>query len=284
LAFYAYMLRCSDGTYYTGHTEDMEVRLAQHQRGTFPGYTHDRRPVALVWCQDFPERDEARAAEHRIKGWSRAKKEALIARDWTLMSLLARNRQGGDGPSTGSGQTGMGAVRQLYVHAQTPNAQPFSIAADAIREAQTLYVRFVLKGDLAAIVLPRRGAGERRDELWRTTCMEAFVRPRGDRCYVELNFAPSLDWASYRFSNHREGLKIARTEPKFDRVGGVFHARIDFSDEVGFAGADWQLNLTAVIEETDGTKSYWALAHPPGKPDFHHPACFMLELPAPDAP
>lgn len=107
MAFYAYMLRCRDGSYYTGHSEDLEVRLAQHERGTFPDcYTYPRRPVTLVWSQDFPARDEALEAERRIKGWSRARKAALVAGDWERISLLARNWRGGAVPSTGLGRTG----------------------------------------------------------------------------------------------------------------------------------------------------------------------------------
>jgi predicted GIY-YIG superfamily endonuclease len=94
MAFYAYLLRCSDGSYYAGHTEDIDYRLAQHQQGTPGGYTARRRPVLLVWTDSFPSRDEAFAAERRIKGWSRAKKEAPIAGDWALISQLARGRTG----------------------------------------------------------------------------------------------------------------------------------------------------------------------------------------------
>ncbi|MEP9359175.1 GIY-YIG nuclease family protein [Sphingomonas sp. KR3-1] len=105
MSFYTYMLRCNDGSYYIGHTEDLDVRLAQHQRGTLPGYTHTRRPVELVWCEAFATRYEALAAERQIKGWSRAKKEALIAGDWARISELARNRQVENRPSTSSGRT-----------------------------------------------------------------------------------------------------------------------------------------------------------------------------------
>ncbi|OJV05820.1 MAG: hypothetical protein BGO06_12585 [Shinella sp. 65-6] len=97
MAFYAYLLRCNDGGYYAGHTDDLEFRLAQHQTGALGGYTAKRLPVALVWCDSFPTRDEAFAAEWKLKGWSRAKKEALIAGDWERVSELARNRQGGLG-------------------------------------------------------------------------------------------------------------------------------------------------------------------------------------------
>ena len=94
MPFFAYLLRCNDGSYYAGHTEELEVRLAQHQTGLLGGYTATRRPVVLVWSESFATRDEAIAAERRIKGWRRAKKEALIAGDWDRLPYLARNRQG----------------------------------------------------------------------------------------------------------------------------------------------------------------------------------------------
>jgi predicted GIY-YIG superfamily endonuclease len=95
MAFFAYMLRCSDGSFYTGHTDDLELRLAHHVAGTFGGYTATRRPIELVWSETFPTRIEALAAERRIKGWGRAKKQALIRGDWGEVSRLARNRQQG---------------------------------------------------------------------------------------------------------------------------------------------------------------------------------------------
>ena len=90
MSFYAYMLRCSDGSYYIGHTDALERRIAQHQHGELPGYTHTRRPVTLMWSQDFPSRIEALEAERQVKGWSRAKKEALAAGDWEAVRFLAR--------------------------------------------------------------------------------------------------------------------------------------------------------------------------------------------------
>lgn len=95
--FHAYLLRCSDGSYYAGHTDNLEQRFGQHQTGILGGYTARRRPVILVWSERFATRDEAFAAERKLKGWSRPKKEALIAGDWALVSELARNRQGGAG-------------------------------------------------------------------------------------------------------------------------------------------------------------------------------------------
>lgn len=90
--FYCYILKCADGTYYVGHTDNMERRFAEHQLGVFPGYTYKRRPVALIWSDMFQTRDDAKAAEKQIKGWSRAKKEALIRGDWDRISELARCR------------------------------------------------------------------------------------------------------------------------------------------------------------------------------------------------
>ena len=94
MSFYVYILRCSDGSYYTGHTEDPEARLSAHESGRLPGYTQQRRPVKLVFTEEFPTRGEALESERQIKGWSRAKKEVLIARDWeNLAHWSKRQRQ-----------------------------------------------------------------------------------------------------------------------------------------------------------------------------------------------
>jgi putative endonuclease len=90
MAFCTHMLRCSDERYCTGHTDDLDVRLAQHQQGHFPTcWTYKRRPVELVWSEAFPTRDEALVAERIVGGWLRTKKEALIRGDWMLVSFLA---------------------------------------------------------------------------------------------------------------------------------------------------------------------------------------------------
>ena len=92
MAFWTYILRCADGRFYTGHTEDLDVRLAQHQQGYFPNcWTFRRRPVALVWSETFPTRAEALEAERMVGGWSQAKKRALIVGDWKLVSFLSRS-------------------------------------------------------------------------------------------------------------------------------------------------------------------------------------------------
>ena len=90
LDFWVYILRCSDGTLYVGHTDDLERRIAQHESGDLGGYTALRKPVTLVFCQAFPSREEALSRERQVKNWSRGKKEALVARDWSSLSRLAR--------------------------------------------------------------------------------------------------------------------------------------------------------------------------------------------------
>lgn len=90
MAFWTYILLCSDGRYYTGHTDHLDRRIAQHQYGGFCDFTSRRRPVTLVWSQDFATRVEALEAERRIKPWSRAKKEASIRGDWEMVSHFAK--------------------------------------------------------------------------------------------------------------------------------------------------------------------------------------------------
>jgi len=101
MVFWTYLLHCRGGSFYAGHTDDLETRVAQHQSGLMAGYTQDHLPVELVWTQDFPTRQEAFEAERKIKGWSRAKKLALIRGDWEAVSRYAKKK---DGPSTSSGR------------------------------------------------------------------------------------------------------------------------------------------------------------------------------------
>src|SRR5690348_16297091 len=105
MSFWAYMLHCRGGAFYVGHTDDLERRIAEHETGIIEGFTSDRLPVRLVWSQDFSSRHEAKQAERQIKGWSRAKKMALIRGDWVRISELARGK---GSPSTSSGQTELG--------------------------------------------------------------------------------------------------------------------------------------------------------------------------------
>ncbi|MDO9060752.1 MAG: GIY-YIG nuclease family protein [Bradyrhizobium sp.] len=96
MGVFVYMLRCADNSFYVGSAtgDDLSPRIDQHNAGAYPGYTFSRRPVVLVWSEYFDRATDAIAAERKIKGWSRAKKEALIRSDWTEVSRLSRRRAG----------------------------------------------------------------------------------------------------------------------------------------------------------------------------------------------
>ena len=94
LTFWVYLLRCADGSYYAGHTDDLDKRIGEHTTGACGGHTSTRLPVELVFSQECPTRIEALAFERQIKGWSRAKKEALTRGAWAEISRLAKNRSG----------------------------------------------------------------------------------------------------------------------------------------------------------------------------------------------
>jgi putative endonuclease len=102
---HVYMLRCADGSYYVGSAagNDLTKRISEHEAGAYRGYTFTRRPVQLVWSEYFDRITDAIAAERQIKGWTRAKKEALIRGDWELINLLAKRR--GGRPKSGGAST-----------------------------------------------------------------------------------------------------------------------------------------------------------------------------------
>ena len=96
MGIYVYMLRCSDNSYYVGSAtgDDLANRINQHNLGSFKGYTFSRRPVTLVWSEHFEVITDGISIERQIKGWSRAKKDALIRSDWSAIHELARRRAG----------------------------------------------------------------------------------------------------------------------------------------------------------------------------------------------
>jgi hypothetical protein len=120
----------------------------------------------------------------------------------------------------------------------------------------------------------------RADELWRTTCFEAFLRPAGADGYREWNFAPHGNWGAYDFSGYREDMTNADVgSPPYIRMEDNFTWWTVGATIAVEADEKWELGLSTVLEETDGTKSYWALAHPSENPDFHAPGCFAARLP-----
>jgi putative endonuclease len=92
MPFWVYMLRCRDSSFYTGHTDNLEFRIAQHHTGETGGYTASRLPVELVYTQECTTREEALAAERQLKGWSRKKKEAMLRGDWDEVKRLLRKK------------------------------------------------------------------------------------------------------------------------------------------------------------------------------------------------
>lgn len=147
----------------------------------------------------------------------------------------------------------------------------------------TLVLRYLVSGRTRDLVLPPAAAPARTDGLWRHTCFEAFVRVPPDAAYYEFNFAPSTQWAAYRFDGYRSGMRVANGigAPHIEVRSNGGRYELQASLELDLPGdTPWRLGLSAVIEEKSGRLSYWALAHPSGKPDFHHPDCFALELPA----
>ena len=144
---------------------------------------------------------------------------------------------------------------------------------------------FDLAGDLERVRIPPPGAPARTAGLWRHTCFETFVRPPRGKGYFEFNLAPSGHWAAYGFDAYRGGmsqLDVPTPTIQTQRAGAHFGlaAGLELAALPELVPWDaWQIGLSAVIEDEDGSLSYWALAHPPGKPDFHHPDCFVLELP-----
>ena len=160
---------------------------------------------------------------------------------------------------------------------------PWRVTCEVSEAAGGIDLRFRIAGDLAVLVVPPVAPAVRTDELWRTTCFELFVaEAAGDR-YVEFNLSPSGAWAAYRFDRYREGM-IA--------IGLDDDPRIDWSIDAGEARLraviPWptdavRFNCSAVLEHTDGRRAYFALAHAPGKPDFHAPACFVGRLGGKDA-
>ena len=176
-----------------------------------------------------------------------------------------------------------------------PQSQKAAVAAIEVNvgpvRANRLTLHYRIQGRVEEILFPTLAIPEqaRADGLWRQTCFEAFIRPDGGSQYAEFNFAPSTQWAAYHFTDYRRGMSEAEVPkaPIIWRLSeeDVYVLGVEFSLPSFHSDNGNILNLSAVIEERDGTKSYWALSHPPeGPPDFHHPACFTLELPPAPAP
>lgn len=174
----------------------------------------------------------------------------------------------------------------LVPHPETPPTEPFKLWVNvdhsgAFGATASTNLWFCVGAAPSRFVIPEavEEAG-RAENLWETTCFEAFLRTPAEQPYREWNFAPSGNWAAYDFTSHRDG----RTEPDV----AAPYIRVEDNLTWFAVGATiavparkpFELGLSAILEEKDGTKSYWALAHPEGdKPDFHDAACFTAHLP-----
>lgn len=148
-----------------------------------------------------------------------------------------------------------------------------------------LELHYCVTGNIRNLHLPPKGDIKRSDDLWQHTCFEAFIRPANAEIYYEFNFAPSREWAAYQFSSYRSAMRIADeiSAPHMKSTTDLDKYQLQVALDLAFLpdafkNRECSLAASAVIEEASGQKSYWALAHPPGKPDFHHDDGFVQEL------
>ncbi|HEY6923377.1 MAG TPA: DOMON-like domain-containing protein [Steroidobacteraceae bacterium] len=150
----------------------------------------------------------------------------------------------------------------------------------------SLTLQYVLRADMLHLRVPPTARPARADGLWMHTCFEAFIASAAaSTAYYELNFSPSLQWAIYSFEAYRQGMSPTAVTVPPKLTVRAFDDRLELDAAIELhdlqaLGATHTLKLavTAVIEDDSGTLSYWALKHAPGKPDFHHPDGFALEL------
>ena len=161
----------------------------------------------------------------------------------------------------------------LQCHPASSSAAARRVSAEAVLAGGMLRLRYLIEGNPEALRLPPRGLRP----LWQHTCCEAFVGAPTAAAYREYNFSPSGEWAAYAFVRYRDGGPVEAPDP------GIAVQILDDGFQLTAATpapeVPLRLALTAVVEARDGTLSYWALRHPPGKPDFHHPDGFVLRLP-----
>ena len=174
----------------------------------------------------------------------------------------------------------------LVGHPSTPSEAIRRINAHVqVGESGVVSFQYVLRAELPRIRIPPLASAGRADGLWKHTCFEAFITAPGSTGYYELNFAPSRQWAIYSFKAYREAMSSADIGAPPEISVRRFDDRLEIDavvrlhDLIALRGTRrLGLALSAVVEEESGTLSYWALKHAPGKPDFHHPDGFVLEL------
>lgn len=175
----------------------------------------------------------------------------------------------------------MDNIASLVCHPDTPTDAVKDIIVSGTRGiAGFVTLRYHITGNIGQLAIPPFAEPMRTDGLWGTTCLELFTRGHGEEVYREYNFSPSGQWAAYSFDNYREGMSaIDIWAPRITTIMEDDALIVD----VNFVAphlTPQMVGASAVIEDKAGRKSYWGLTHPPGKPDFHHPSCFVFELPA----
>lgn len=176
---------------------------------------------------------------------------------------------------------------RLFPHPTTPCPALDCIEVDVAYAHPQLRLEFSLSGRMELLAIPATEEPVRTVGLWEETCCEAFLMPVSGTSYYEFNLSPSSQWAVFDFTDYRENfrqLDVGRA-PVIDcdeaADGLRVHAVIDLSMLPAEAhGQDWQIGLSCVVKARDGSTSYWALSHPPEKPDFHDCNCFALILEA----
>lgn len=178
----------------------------------------------------------------------------------------------------------------LHCHSATPCARALTVTVGVGWSAGgCLVLNYRIEGDVDGLRLPPRRPPAAADSLWQSTCFEAFVKAPRSRGYTELNASPSSQWALYRFDGYRRGMRaLAPAHPPqmlCRRQAGTVHARVEVDlAELGVASrGELEMAIAAVLQDVNGGLSYWALTHPAGEPDFHHPSAFTLVLARPSA-
>jgi hypothetical protein len=169
----------------------------------------------------------------------------------------------------------------LICHEHTPEPRVRAIQVSAaLTDAGALALSYRLSGELERLAIPAAALPERSEGLWRHTCFEAFVIGDAAPAYREFNFSPAGAWQAYAFAAYRQGGPLAEaTAPRIvQETNGSLSLQVLLPQHDLPPGRRLRLGLCAVIEAAAGGLSYWALRHPPGRPDFHHPDCFALEL------
>jgi len=179
-----------------------------------------------------------------------------------------------------------GGPHRLLPHPAAPPAAAIGeVSVLLARIGDALIIKYVLEGDLSQLQLPEPRPPVRSDGLWRHTCFEAFIGRDGADEYWEFNFSPSSAWAAYHFTAYREGMAplMKGTAPAITSTAAARRLEVEVTvDLTWFARGEIalgaRLGLSAVIEDRNHGLSYWALAHPAEKPDFHHAAGRVLAL------